>query len=162
VNRKVLKMKIDAVPVAYVKNPRKEISDDFWGGIISEIELTDDFSESALKGIEDFSHLEIIFYFDKVSPEKINFGSRKPRNNPNWPDTGVFAQRGKNRPNRLGSTIAELIKKTGKTLHVKGLDAIDGTPVLDIKPVIREFLPQTQVTQPEWTGELMVNYWKKE
>lgn len=155
-------MKIDVVPVAYVKNSRKEISDDFWGAIISEIELTYDFSGSALKGIEDFSHLEIIFYFDKVSTEKINFGSSKPRNNPNWPDTGVFAQRGKNRPNRLGSTIAELINITGKILHVRGLDAIDGTPVLDIKPVIREFLPQTEVTQPDWAGELMVDYWKKE
>lgn len=156
-------MKIEVVPVAYVKNSRKEISDDYWGGIISEIELTDDFSVSAIKGIEEFSHLEVIFYFDKLSNENIQLGSRSPRNNPKWPDTGVFAQRGKNRPNRLGSTIVELVKKEGKTLYVSGLDAIDGTPVIDIKPVIREFLPgsEIEIKQPKWAGELMADYWKK-
>ena len=66
---------------------------------------------------------------------------------------------GKNRPNRLGSTICEVISVCGNVLHVRGLDAIDGTPVVDIKPVMGEFLPRTTVEQPEWSKEIMSNYW---
>lgn len=149
-------------PVAFVKNSRKEISDDYWGGIISEITLTDDFDDTALKGIEEFSHLEIIFYFDKIKEKNIKTGSHHPRNNPNWPEAGIFAQRGKNRPNQLGLSLVRLIEHKGRSLFVKWLDAIDGTPVLDIKPVIKEFLPDPgeEIKQPKWAVELMSNYWK--
>ena len=153
-------MKIEIVPIGYVKNSRIKATDDFWGGVVSEITLTDDFSEKALKGIDEFSHLEIIFHFDKSETSKIETGARHPRGNTSWPEAGVFAQRGKNRPNKLGLTICEFIKREGKTLFVKKLDAIDGTPVLDIKPVIREFLPHGDIRQPEWAGELMKDYWK--
>ncbi len=153
-------MKINLVPIAYVKNSRTEISDDFWGSVTSEITLTDDFSEKAIKGIEDFSHLEIVFYFDRLDNSKIETGLRHPRGNTNWPETGVFAQRGKNRPNKLGLTACELINIEGKTLFVRNLDAIDGTPVLDIKPVIKEYLPKGEIKQPAWTEELMKDYWK--
>jgi tRNA (Thr-GGU) A37 N-methylase len=73
---------------------------------------------------------------------------------------GIFAQRGKFRPNRLGLTIAKVVKHEGHSLWVENLDAIDGTPVLDIKPVMREFLPDTPVRQPEWAGEIMSLYWQ--
>jgi tRNA (adenine37-N6)-methyltransferase len=153
---------IELKPIGFIKNSRKKITDDFWGGIISEITLTSDFDESALKGIEGFSHLEIIFYFDRVENSKIKTGSGHPRNNPDWPETGIFAQRGKNRPNKLGLSLVRLIDLKGKTLSVKWLDAIDGTPVLDIKPVIREFLPEPgeNISQPDWATELMRDYWK--
>ena len=61
--------------------------------------------------------------------------------------------------NRLGSTIVRILGREGRTLRVAELDAIDGTPVLDIKPVMREFLPRTEVRQPSWVGELMREYW---
>ncbi len=149
-------------PIAFVKNLRSEVADDFWGGIISEIILTDNLDESALNGIEEFSHLEIIFYFDKVQPDKIKTGSHHPRNNPNWPEVGIFAQRGKNHPNQIGLSLVRLIEHKGKSLFVKWLDAIDGTPVLDIKPVIKEFLPypDEEIIQPAWVNELMKDYWK--
>jgi tRNA (adenine37-N6)-methyltransferase len=73
---------------------------------------------------------------------------------------GIFAQRKKDRPNAIGLTIAELIKHEGNKIWVKNLDAIDGTPVLDIKPVMKEFLPAADVIQPPWAGELMKDYWK--
>jgi tRNA (Thr-GGU) A37 N-methylase len=73
--------------------------------------------------------------------------------------TGIFAQRGKNRPNRLGTTICALVRVEGRTLVVQELDAIDGTPVLDIKPVMAEFLPRSAVRQPAWSHELMSEYW---
>ena len=97
-------------PVAFVNNTRKEILDDNWGSIISTIELVETINESSLKGINEFSHLEIIFYFDKVSDDKIQYEARHPRNNKDYPEVGIFAQRGKNRPNKLGVTIVELKK----------------------------------------------------
>jgi tRNA (Thr-GGU) A37 N-methylase len=87
-------------------------------------------------------------------------GARHPRGNTAWSKVGIFAQRGKGRPNRLGVTIVEIVGREGRVLTVTGLDAIDGTPVLDIKPVMTEFLPRTPVRQPGWSHELMRNYWE--
>ncbi|MGY3190196.1 tRNA (N6-threonylcarbamoyladenosine(37)-N6)-methyltransferase TrmO [Lysinibacillus sp. TE18511] len=152
-------MQYNIKPIAAVSNSRKMIEDDNWGGIISTIELTKDMQESSLKGIDDFSHLEIIFYFDKVSDEKIQYEARHPRNNKDYPEVGIFAQRGKNRPNKIGVTVVELLELKDRTLIVKGLDAIDGTPIIDIKPVMKEFLPKGEIKQPKWSTDLMINYW---
>lgn len=149
----------DVKPIAKVINDRKEILDDNWGNIISIIELNDDIPVESLLEIESFSHLEILFIFHQVPEEKIIYGARHPRNNQNWSKVGIFAQRGKNRPNKIGTTIVELIKKEGRRLYVRQLDAIDGTPIIDIKPVMREFLPNKEIKQPEWSSELMKNYW---
>jgi tRNA (Thr-GGU) A37 N-methylase len=86
-------------------------------------------------------------------------GARHPRNNTAWPRVGIFAQRGKNRPNRIGSTICRVLRIDGRELYVAELDAIDKTPVLDIKPVMAEFLPREPVRQPRWSQELMSRYW---
>jgi len=145
--------------IGTVKNSRQVIEDDHWGGIVSEIELSPSFTEESLFQIEEFSHAEIIFYFHLVDDAKIEAGARHPRNNKDWPRVGIFAQRGKNRPNRLGASIVKIIKREGAKLFVEGLDAIDGTPVLDIKPVMKEFLPREKVDQPNWATELMKDYW---
>ena len=154
-------MQYSIKPIAYVNNNRKDIEDDSWGSILSTIELAENMLESSLKGINEFSHLEIIFYFNKVSDENIQYEARHPRNNKNYPEVGIFAQRGKNRPNKLGVTIVELLEVKQRTLFVKGLDAIDGTPIIDIKPVMKEFLPKDKVRQPNWSISLMENYWTK-
>lgn len=153
---------IQITPIATVKNTRTEIEDDNWGGIVSVIELEESMPEEALLEIESFSHAEILYYFHLVPDSKIETGSRHPRNNTAWPKVGILSQRGKNRPNRLGATIVKVLKREGRQLYVQGLDAIDGTPILDIKPVMREFLPQEEIRQPEWSTELMKNYWTKE
>jgi len=92
-------------PVAFVNNNRKEILDDNWGSILSAIELAENIDVSAIKGIEEFSHLEIVFYFNKVEDNKIQYEARHPRNNQNYPKVGIFAQRGKNGPNKMGITM---------------------------------------------------------
>lgn len=153
-------MKIELNPIGFVKNSRKEVSDDFWGEVISEIELTEEFTEDSLKGITGYSHAEIVFYFHKADESKVAKGARHPRGNPEWPLSGVFAQHVKDRPNHLGLTIINVLSTEGRVVKVKGLDAVDGTPVLDIKPVVREFLPREEVTQPAWVSELMKDYWK--
>jgi len=145
--------------IASVKNGRREIEDDNWGDVVSIIELDPSLPEEALFELESFSHAEIIYYFHLVEDTKVETGSRHPRNNMEWPKVGILSQRGKNRPNRLGATIVKILKREGRHIHVQGLDAIDGTPILDIKPVMLEFLPREEVTQPVWATELMKHYW---
>ena len=101
----------------------------------------------------------MVFHFNQVPDEKVQYGARHPRGNTDWPKIGIFAQRGKNRPNRLGVTVCRLLSVDGTKLTVAGLDAIDGTPVLDIKPYMRDFAPRGEVREPAWTGELMAGYW---
>lgn len=158
--QKFLTMKVEIRSIATVYNTRIDIIDDFWGDIISVIKLDDDIPEDALEGIDSFSHAEIIFIFDKTLSAKPVLGSEHPRENKAWPKVGIFAQRKKNRPNFIGTTICEIIRRDGKSLYVKKLDAIDGTPVVDIKPVMKEFLPQSTIEQPAWSNELMKDYWK--
>jgi tRNA-Thr(GGU) m(6)t(6)A37 methyltransferase TsaA len=152
-------MPIILEPIAHVRASRTTPEDDFWGGETATIELADGYDPECLFGLEDFSHAEVIFHFHQVDPAKVVLDARRPRNNPDWPRIGIFAQRGKTRPNRLGSTIVRIVAREGRSLRVAELDAIDGTPVLDIKPVMREFLPREAVRQPDWVAELMRDYW---
>jgi len=152
-------MEITLTPIATVINSRTTPTDDFWEDVISEIELAAHIPAEAFTNISDFSHLEIIYYFDKVNPADIVFSGR-PRGNPDYPVAGIFGQRKKDRPNTLGLCTVELIAADGRRLKVKYLDAINGTPILDIKPVFREFQPQSPVRQPDWVDALMKNYWK--
>jgi len=155
-------MKFAFEPIGHVRASRTEATDDYWGGSVSSIVLEDSYEESALDGVDEFSHVEVLFLFDRVDPKNVVCGARHPRNNADWPAIGIFAQRGKKRPNRIGSTICRVVGRSGPRLDVAELDAIDGTPVLDIKPVMREFLPRDAVRQPEWSRELMRAYWLPE
>ena len=152
-------MIVSLSPIGTVSNKRRTLADDRWGGMISTIELNDSFDVDALEGIEEFSHAEIIFFFHRVEESEIETGARHPRENLSWPRVGIFAQRGKSRPNRLGLTTVRIISRSDKSLLVEGLDAVDGTPVLDIKPVMKEFLPRGEIHQPAWAEELMKDYW---
>jgi tRNA-Thr(GGU) m(6)t(6)A37 methyltransferase TsaA len=149
-------------PVAYVTSSRGVALDDDWDAETATIQLVKGFDASALEGLSDFSHVEVVFHFHLVEPHDVLKGARHPRGNRDWPLTGIFAQRAKARPNRLGSTICRLVKVDGATITVSGLDAIDGTPVLDIKPVMRGFLPRGEVHEPQWATELMLEYWKRD
>lgn len=148
-------------PIAYVKNNRSKLEDDYWGGLISEIIVSNKIAEQSIKGIEEFSHLEIIFYFHLADLTKIEISSSHPRGNSKYPKVGIFSQRKKARPNLLGTAIVKLIKAEKNKLTVEGLDAVDGTPVIDIKPVFKEFLPEDKIIQPDWVSDLMKNYWSK-
>ena len=155
-------MQIIIEPVGYVACSRADAVDDAWDRETSSIRLTERFDAQALLGLDEFSHVEILYCFHGVDPAGVVTGARHPRGNKHWPLAGIFAQRAKNRPNRLGSTACRLLRVEGTQLHVAGLDAIDGTPVLDIKPVMSEFLPRGNVVQPKWSSELMTGYWAKE
>lgn len=152
-------MEIKLNPVATVKNSRTAPIDDHWEEVIAEIELATHIPTEAFENISDFSHLEIIYFFDKVESKDVIYSGR-PRGNPDYPMVGIFGQRKKDRPNTLGLCTVELIEHSGRTITVKYLDAIDGTPVLDIKPVFKEFQPKGEIRQPLWVADLMKNYWK--
>jgi len=153
-------MTIDLTPIGYVSSSREDLSDDGWGDVQAMIELTAEYDVEAFDGIEEFSHVEVVYFFDRVPDEVIERGARHPRENAEWPKVGIFAQRGKDRPNRLGVSIAKLVKREGRKIVVQGLDAIHRTPVLDIKPVMLEFLPTGEVCQPAWSHEIMRRYWR--
>lgn len=148
-------------PVGWVRATRLEAIDDDWDAVSSRIELDRErFDETALAGLSDFSHVEIIYLFDRVPLDTVETGARRPRGRADWPLVGIFAQRGKNRPNRIGATIARLVRVEGTVLHLSGLDAIDGSPVIDIKPVMQGFLPRSLVIEPSWANEIMRGYWR--
>jgi tRNA-Thr(GGU) m(6)t(6)A37 methyltransferase TsaA len=150
---------IEVNPIGFVHAARREPTDDHWGGTEARIELAPAIDASALDGIETFSHVEILFHFLKVDAQRVEMASRHPRENPAWPKVGIFAQRGKGRPNRLGTCVVRLVSREPRALVVAELDAIDGTPVLDIKPLFVELLPREPVHQPPWSHELMRDYW---
>jgi tRNA-Thr(GGU) m(6)t(6)A37 methyltransferase TsaA len=149
-------------PIGYVQSPRRSPEDDEWGKMRSTILLdTRRFTSQALRGLEEFSHVEIIFYMHLVNPQKIEVGARHPRNNRSWPEVGIFAQRGKNRPNQIAVSRCRILKVDGSELHIEALDAVDGSPVLDIKPYMQGFAPREVIHEPKWATEIMTEYYKE-
>src|SRR5579863_1333650 len=147
-------------PIGWVHSSDCGSREDYWGDVISEIRLDEKmFAPDALDGLTDFSHIEVLFYLHGVNDASVVSERRHPRSNPNWPQVGIFAQRGKDRPNRIAATVCRLISVQRLTLKVQGLDAFDSSPVLDIKPVFAEFTPDSaSIRQPKWSHELMLDY----
>jgi tRNA (adenine37-N6)-methyltransferase len=151
---------ITMFPIASVVGGRRDPIDDDWGDETATIRLDKArFTPESLRGLDEFSHVEVVFVFNQVRQNEITLDARHPRGNPAWPKVGIFAQRAKARPNRIGLTTCELIGVDGLDVVVRGLDALDGTPVLDVKPYMAEFAPRTPTTQPQWATELMAGYW---
>ena len=146
-------------PVGVVRSPIQTPVDDVWGDVVATIELDPGaVGADACKGLEEFSHVEILFHMHQVPADRIETNARHPRGRVDWPAVGIFAQRGRVRPNRVGASICRLVKVDGLRLTVRDLDAIDGTPVIDVKPYMAEFGPKGDVHQPEWSRAVMANY----
>lgn len=147
-------------PIGFVRNDRKELTDDFWGDVVSDIEIDSSVVPShSLEGLEKFSHAEVIFHFDRVAGKALNLDLRSPRGLAHLPRVGVFSQRVKDRPNWLGISRCEVLVRNGSTLTVRGLDAVDGTPVLDIKPWMDAFGPRQTTIEPPWVAQIMSDYY---
>lgn len=151
---------ITLTPIGRVHSPRTEVKDDFWGNVRSVIELdAAHFTADSLLGLTDFTHILVVYHLHNVPDASIVTTASHPRENPDWPRVGIFAQRKKQRLNKIGVSVCELLEVDGLKLKVKALDAIDGTPVLDIKPYVLEFEPNpSHVRQPQWMTELMRDY----
>jgi tRNA (Thr-GGU) A37 N-methylase len=144
--------------IGRVEGGRGPAEDDNWGASRATIVLTG-LPDTALARLDDFSHCEVIFVFDQLPVSEITTGARRPRGNPDWPMVGILAQRGRNRPNRIGVSVCRVIAVNGNRLEVEGLDAIAGTPVLDIKPVMQGFAPRGARREPAWAAAIMADYW---
>ena len=150
---------ITVEPGAYVGGGRAEPTDDYWGGTQTIIRIDGQrFTEESTRGLEDFSHVEIVFHFHLTDQNDVNLGARRPRDNPDWPEVGIFGHRNMRRINWLGVSRCRLLKVDGLDLVVEDLDAVDGTPVLDIKPWFAEFGPRGETRQASWTTEMLADY----
>jgi tRNA (Thr-GGU) A37 N-methylase len=147
-----------ARPIAFVRNERSEVIDDDWGDVVSTIEFADDVPSEALRGLEEFSHVEVVFFAAHAEDVPPGPWHRRPRGNEQWPDVGIFAQRNKDRPNRLMLSIAALEKVEARSLVVRSLDALDDTPVLDVKPVYSWSGPQGELRVAQWSTDLGERY----
>jgi tRNA (Thr-GGU) A37 N-methylase len=111
-------------PIGVVRSPRTEPIDDDWGDVVATVELdAEAVGPESLKGLEEFSHVEVVYLFHLVEPNSYESNARRPRGNPEWPEVGIYAQRAKRRPNRLGVSVCELIEIEGTTLTVRGAPA---------------------------------------
>ena len=144
-------------PVGYVSSAFAEREDKDWGETEARVRLKPEFA-GALLGLEGFSHVLIVTYLHKAAYERERHLQRRPRNLETMPVVGILSQRAKNRPNPIGVTAVKVVGVGHDFLDVKGLDAIDGTPVLDIKPYYPQFDRIAEPRVPEWVDRLMVGY----
>jgi len=146
--------------IGTVHNARSDVQHtDRWGAVRSTIVVDERFGHACLQGLEDFSHVEILFVFDRFLEHDDHREPRPGRGRPDLPPVGIFAGRGPRRPNRIGVTCCAIESVHGRELTVVGLDAVAGTPVVDIKPTMAQFVP-TDVRQPEWVDRLMAEYYQ--
>ena len=145
-------------PVGWVRSPRRDPGDtDHWAPVVSAIEVAPRFGDECLTGLATFSHVEIVFVFDQVVERDDYRDLRPARGRADMPEVGIFCSRGPNRPNRIGVSACRIVRVDGRELTVAGLDAVDGTPVLDIKPTMLQMLPN-DVRQPAWVNVLLAGY----
>jgi len=139
-------------PIAMVKNDVKEMGRRDWDKVVSQLIVRPDFAD-ALEGLKEFSHLIVLFWFH-LSPAGENAAHKThPQMRQDLPLVGVFATRSPVRPNPLGMAVVKLQGHVKNVLIVTGLDALDGTPILDIKP----YLPGDSVAKikvPDWVQKL--------
>jgi len=149
-------------PIGVVRSPVKDLADDCWGDVVATIELDpQQFGPECTLGLDQYSHVEVLFLLSRIPPRNVLTGARHPRGRTDWPKMGIFAQRSKDRPNRIGVTVCKLQAVDGLRIRVSELDAVDGTPVLDVKPYFKGFAPREEVREPPWAGELMAGYFRK-
>ncbi len=147
-------VKLDIRPVGWVRNEVKELKQTAWEEVVSKIEIEPEFQD-CLEGIEGYSHIVVLFYFHKLSARERAMKKFHPMDREDLPIRGSFATRSQRRPNPIGVTTVRLLGREARVLLVEGLDALDGTPVLDIKPYTPGLAESDVVTVPEWVQK----YW---
>jgi tRNA-Thr(GGU) m(6)t(6)A37 methyltransferase TsaA len=143
--------------IGVVHNEVKEPTDAGWGGVVSEIVL-DERLRDGLDGIEAFSHLVVVYWMHRAAEAEPVRMRRRPQGRQDMPVVGIFAQRARHRPNPIGVTAVRLLRRDKNRLIVRGLDAIHGTPVVDVKPYVPQFDAAESPQVPEWVDRLMERY----
>jgi tRNA-Thr(GGU) m(6)t(6)A37 methyltransferase TsaA len=143
-------MEIKIKPIGFVKNDVKEQRFGNWNDVVSEIILDKEYEE-ALDGIEDYSHINVVFWMNEVKTCKIKY---QPQGNKGVPVVGIFACRCPVRPNPIGITTVELLERKNNAIKVKGLDVINNTPIIDIKPYTPQYDKVENAKIPKWIYKL--------
>jgi len=149
--------KIELVPVGFVANSVKETVDDNWGSVVSRLNIEPQFARG-IRHLDQFSHAIIITYLHHSRFDPAKDLVRRPRGLGSMPEVGIFSQRAKDRPNPIGITTVKIVAVGDNYVDVRGLDAIDGTPIVDIKPYYLQFDSVPSAKTPPWVDELMKNY----
>jgi len=148
---------IGLTTIGHVESPVKEQTDERWGAVVARIVLQPEYRDG-LRGMAPFSHALIVTYLHQARFDPSRHLIRRPRGLESMPEIGIFAQRAKDRPNPIGVTAVSIVRVESDTLVVRGLDAIDGTPVLDIKPYYPAYDRVMNAVVPEWVDRLMKDY----
>ncbi len=147
---------MEFVIIGAVKSPVTEAVDMNWGAVISEIVLKPEFAPGLL-GLGDFSHAMILTFLHEAKYVPEVHLRRHPQERQDMPFLGIFAQRARHRPNRIGVTACEIVEVTEGSVKVRALDAINGTPVIDVKPYVPVY-DRKDATIPEWMENMMKGY----
>ena len=150
-----MEMKLE--PIGYVQSPVTTQTDEGWGEVESRLVLLPPY-RAGLRGLEQFSHVIVVVYLHEAAFDPARHLVRRPRGLAHMPELGIFAQRFKDRPNPLGVTTVRILGVDQESVLVRGLDAIDGTPVLDLKPYYPVFDEIRDARVPSWVDELMQGY----
>jgi tRNA-Thr(GGU) m(6)t(6)A37 methyltransferase TsaA len=142
--------------IGCVKSPVTEPVDMNWGEVVSEIVFKPEYAPGLL-GLEGFSHLMVLTFLHEAEYISEKHLRRHPQERQDMPLLGIFAQRARHRPNRIGVSTVEIVGVTDNCVRVRALDAIDGTPVIDIKPYVPVY-DRKDATVPEWMDEMMKDY----
>jgi len=132
-----------------------------WEGVTSQIVVREELA-GALDGLEGFSHIIVLFWLHLVPEEDRRLTHIHPLGDPRYPLQGVFATRTQNRPNPIGMAVVPLLGRKGRQIRVRGLDAIDGTPVLDLKPYVPFYDCVVEARVPPWSQEVSRRYARRE
>ena len=151
-------MQITLNSIGTVKNEVIEPVDTGWGSVQSTIVLNPEWA-GAFDGLDTFSHALILTFLHQVAARHAKIpAQRHPRNRDDLPLLGVFSQRARVRPNPIGVTACEIVGVDTRELIVMGLDAINGTPILDVKPYVPLFDRIESPVVPSWVNELLADF----
>lgn len=148
---------ITVQPVGVIHNEIQQAMEADWGKVVSTIHF-DAALVPGLTGLADWSHVLVVFSMHQTQFEMAQDLLRRPQARADMPQVGIFAQRGSRRPNTIGVTAVRLLGVEGPVVTVRGLDAIDGTPVLDIKPYAPIYDGVSDPLVPAWFIQLMQGY----
>jgi tRNA-Thr(GGU) m(6)t(6)A37 methyltransferase TsaA len=143
--------------IGRVESSVEDTVDENWGSVVARINLLPEYT-GGLDGLNRFSHAIIVTYLHKAKYDRSKHLKRRPRGLESMPLIGIFAQRAKDRPNPIGITAVKLVSVGNDYIEVQGLDAVNGTPVLDIKPYYPQYDMMENAQIPQWVNELMKNY----
>jgi len=141
--------------IGNVKSARVNKDDTNWNEVVSEIIVNEELQDGLI-GLENFSHIVVVYYLNEAEFIIGKHLTRRPQERDDMPNVGIFAQRSKNRPNTIGVASVELLSIEQNIVKVQGFDAINGTPILDIKPYYPFYDLIENAVVPEWVDKLMM------